>query len=115
MKGKIRYNKYYEELRSTLGEELLKPTRIYFDPVYDLIETFNIKGLCHITGGGFYENVPRMLPDGVEANINTWVIDTPPIFNMIQELGNIHIDEMYSTFNMGVGMVFVISKKTYQI
>ncbi|NLL29821.1 MAG: phosphoribosylformylglycinamidine cyclo-ligase [Clostridiales bacterium] len=110
-KEKLDINKYYEELRSTLGEELLKPTRIYFDPVYDLIETFNIKGLCHITGGGFYENVPRMLPDGVEANINTWVIDTPPIFNMIQELGNIHIDEMYSTFNMGVGMVFVISKE----
>ena len=54
-----------------------------------------------------------MLPDGVEANINTWVIDTPPIFNMIQELGNIHIDEMYSTFNMGVGMVFVISKEDF--
>ncbi|ASW42738.1 phosphoribosylformylglycinamidine cyclo-ligase [Clostridium isatidis] len=110
-KEKLDFNRYYASLDSSLGEELLKPTRIYYDPVYGLIENFNIKGLCHITGGGFYENIPRMLPDGLEANIKTWLIDTPPVFNLIQELGNIDIDEMYSTFNMGVGMMFVISKE----
>ena len=109
-KEKLDVNDYFEELGCTLGQELIKPTRIYVDPVYDLIEKFNIKGLSHITGGGFYENIPRMLPAELEANIDTTVIDTPPIFNLLQKWGNISIDEMYSTFNMGVGIVFAVSR-----
>ncbi|TJX14535.1 phosphoribosylformylglycinamidine cyclo-ligase [Tissierella creatinini] len=102
---------YVEELGTTIGEELLKPTRIYTNPVYDLVENFNIKGLSHITGGGFYENIPRMLPEDLAAHINTKVIDTPVIFNLLQKWGNIDLDEMYGTFNMGVGMVMVIGKE----
>ena len=109
-KKKLDVNDYIEELGSTIGEELLKATRIYVDPVYELIERFNIKGLSHITGGGFYENIPRMMPSGLTAHVNTSLIETPPIFSLLQKWGNINTEEMYSTFNMGVGMVFVVSK-----
>ncbi len=102
-------SEYIEELGTTIGEELLKPTRIYIEPVYKIIEKFNIKGLCHITGGGFYENIPRMIPKGLEVEINTKDIDTPEIFSLLQKWGNIDIDEMYSTFNMGIGMIMAIS------
>ena len=102
---------YVEELGTTIGEELLKPTRIYTNPVYDLVENFNVKGLCHITGGGFYENIPRMLSDDIAAYIDTKVIDTPIIFNLLQKWGNIQLDEMYGTFNMGVGMIIVVSRE----
>lgn len=107
----LKVTDYIEELGCSIGEELLKPTRIYTDPVYELVEKFNIKGLSHITGGGFYENIPRMLPDGLTAQIDCTKINTPPIFSLLKEWGDIHIDEMYSTFNMGVGIVFVISKE----
>jgi phosphoribosylformylglycinamidine cyclo-ligase len=110
-KQNLNVDSYIDELGSTIGEELLKPTRIYVDPVYDLIQRFNIKGLSHITGGGFYENIPRMLPKGLSANIDCSNIDTPKIFKLLQDWGNISIDEMYSTFNMGVGMILVIAKK----
>lgn len=109
-KQNINIDKYIEELGCTIGEELLKPTRIYVDPVYNLIERFSIRGISHITGGGFYENIPRMLPEGLTAHINTFNIETPRIFKLLQEWGNINIDEMYSTFNMGVGMVLVVDK-----
>lgn len=99
---------YIEELGTTIGDELLKPTRIYVDPVYKMIEKFHVKGLCHITGGGFYENIPRMLPKGLEVKINTKDIDSPKIFKLLQEWGNINIDEMYSTFNMGIGMIMAV-------
>lgn len=109
-KENLKASSYIEELGTTIGEELLKPTRIYTNPVYNLVEKFNIKGLSHITGGGFYENIPRMLPEGLTAYIDTTKINTPEIFNLLQKWGNIKIDEMYSTFNMGVGMVLVVSK-----
>src|SRR5699024_9934732 len=100
-KAKLDADKYIPELKSTLGEALLKPTRIYTNPLYDLIENFNLKGISHITGGGFYENIPRMLPEGLTAVINTKDIERPYIFDLIQEYGDIDTDEMYSTFNMG--------------
>lgn len=109
-KQKLDVNTYIEELGSTIGEEILKPTRIYSHPVHDLVENFDVKGLCHITGGGFYENIPRMLPEDLRAHINTKNINTPIIFNLLQKWGNIELDEMYGTFNMGVGMVVVVSK-----
>ncbi|MBW4827560.1 MAG: phosphoribosylformylglycinamidine cyclo-ligase [Clostridiaceae bacterium] len=109
-KAKLDVDKYIPELKSTLGEALLKPTRIYTNPLYDLIENFNLKGISHITGGGFYENIPRMLPEGLTAVINTKDIERPYIFDLIQEYGDIDTDEMYSTFNMGIGIVFVVGK-----
>ena len=110
-KANMKVDDYLDELGMTIGEELLKPTRIYTDPVYDLVKSFNIKGLCHITGGGFYENIPRMLPKGLEIHINTRDINTPTIFKLLQEWGNVNIDEMYSTFNMGIGMVMAVDKE----
>lgn len=108
--AKLDIDKYIPELKTTLGEELLKPTRIYTNPLYELIEKFNIKGISHITGGGFYENIPRMLPEGLTAVVNTSEIEIPYIFKLIQEYGKIDRDEMYSTFNMGIGIVFVVKK-----
>lgn len=109
-KMEFKADTYIEELGTTIGEELLKPTRIYIDPVSDLIEKFNINGICHITGGGFYENIPRMLPEGLRASINTYDISRPKIFDLLMEWGNIDLDEMYSTFNMGIGMVLAVNK-----
>lgn len=105
---KLEPKTFIEELGTSIGEELLKPTRIYTNPVYEMVEKFNIKGISHITGGGFYENIPRMLPEGLQANVNTATINTPEIFNLLQKWGNIQLDEMYGTFNMGIGMVIVI-------
>lgn len=108
-KNDLSVDTFIPELDSTLGEALLVPTKIYTKPMYDLVEKFNIKGICHITGGGFYENIPRMLPEGLTAVIDTTPIETPPIFDVIARCGNIDIDEMYHTFNMGIGMAFAVS------
>jgi len=101
---------YIPELGKKLGEELLIPTRIYVPVVLDLIDKFNIKGISHITGGGFYENIPRMLPKGLSAHIDTSTIKVPEIFNLLQKWANIEKKEMYGTFNMGVGMVLAVDK-----
>lgn len=120
-KQNMKVDDYVEELGMAIGEELLKPTRIYTEPVYELVKEFHIKGLCHITGGGFYENIPRMMPKGLSITINTKEISTPNIFNLLQQWGNVNIDEMYSTFNMGIGMIMAVDKeelvkvKTYLI
>lgn len=102
-------DQFYPELGKTLGEELLTPTKIYRDPVYEIIEKFQVKGMSHITGGGFFENIPRMLPEGLRAKIDIGTINTPSIFKLIQSWGNIDEEEMYGTFNMGVGMVLAAS------
>ena len=109
-KENMEVDKFIPELETTIGEELLKPTRIYTKAVMPLIDKFNIKGIVHITGGGFYENIPRIVPDGLTAAINTKEIDTPEIFNLLAKWGNINREEMYSTFNMGIGMVLIVSK-----
>lgn len=109
-KEKMEIDKFIPELDCTIGEELLKPTRIYTKAVLPLIENFNIKGIVHITGGGFYENLPRIVPQGLTANINTEEIKTQEIFNLLQKWGNINRKEMYSTFNMGVGMVLIVDQ-----
>ena len=98
-------------LGTTLGEELLQPTRIYVKTILDLIERFEIKGISNITGGGFIENIPRMIPDGLRARIDegTWPI--LPIFNLLQQLGNIKERDIYNTFNMGIGMVMAVDRK----
>lgn len=93
-----------------LGEELLRPTRIYVKPLLELLKKFNIKGLSHITGGGFYENIPRMLPSGVGAEINYGSWNIPAIFDVIEDKGSITKKDMFSTFNMGIGMAVVVSE-----
>lgn len=91
-----------------IGEELLTPTKIYVKPVLELLPKFAIKGLAHITGGGLYENVPRIIPDGLCASIDTALIPALPIFELLGSLG-IAREEMFGTFNMGVGLVLVVN------
>lgn len=102
---KMDVNTKVEELGGTLGEALLTPTRIYVKAVSDLLAPYQVKGMSHVTGGGFYENIPRMIPDGLCAKVDTSVIETLPIFRFIQEAGKITDEAMYSTFNMGIGLV----------
>ena len=102
---------YSDELGKTLGEALLAPTRIYVRPVLDLISKVTVKGISHITGGGFYENIPRALPDGLCAKIDASALTIPPIFDLIAKTGNISRRDMFNTFNMGTGMVLVVSKE----
>ena len=105
-------NKYYDELGETLGEALLKPTIIYVKPVLAAIEAAQVHGVSHITGGGFYENIPRCIPDGLCAKINKGAIKVPAIFDLLQKKGNIPERDMYNTYNMGVGMAVIVSKDT---
>lgn len=101
--------KQYEGLSRTLGEELLQPTRIYVKPILSALQHYDIKGIAHITGGGFGENVPRMLPAGLGADIDedSWPI--PAIFGLIAQHGQLSRKEMATTFNMGIGMVLTVS------
>jgi phosphoribosylformylglycinamidine cyclo-ligase len=101
------------ELYCTLGQELLKPTRIYVRPVLHLIKTLgmNIKGIAHITGGGLIENVPRMLPDGIKAAIYPCNFPVSRIFTYLSAQGDIPLRDMYNTFNMGIGLVMAIDSK----
>ncbi len=97
------------EFGRTLGEELLTPTRLYPRVCLPLIEKFNLHGMVHITGGGFYDNIPRILPPGCDALINAAAWPMPPVFRKIREWGNVAWTEMYRTFNMGIGMVLVVA------
>lgn len=97
-----------EELGCTLGEELLKPTRLYVKTILDLKDRFPIKGISHITGGGFIENIPRMVPDGLRVRIDLGSWPVLPIFNLLQKLGDIPRKDIYNTFNMGIGMVLAV-------
>ncbi|KXS41626.1 MAG: phosphoribosylformylglycinamidine cyclo-ligase [Candidatus Frackibacter sp. T328-2] len=99
-----------EELDGTLGNELLKPTKIYVKPILELMKDFQLKGVAHITGGGLIENVPRILPNKMEAMIDSQVWPTPVIFELIQNEGEIPLKEMYRTFNMGIGMTVVVDE-----
>ncbi len=108
-------NKYYEELGSTLGECLLTPTRIYVKQVLALMEKVNVKGVSHITGGGFYENIPRSLPEGIGARIEKSAVPVLPIFRLIQKLGGIDERDMFNTFNMGVGMSLVVAAEDVEM
>ncbi|MCL2842447.1 MAG: phosphoribosylformylglycinamidine cyclo-ligase [Oscillospiraceae bacterium] len=101
------------ELGCTLGEELLRPTKLYVKPILGLLDALGsaVRGLSNITGGGIYENVPRMVPDGLQAKIWPERIPLPPIFTLIQEQGNIPVRDMYNTFNMGIGMVIAVEEK----
>ena len=93
----------------SLGETLLTPTRIYVKPVLALLKEVAVKGISHITGGGFYENIPRSIPDGLGARIEKSKIRILPIFSLIAEKGGISERDMFNTYNMGVGMSIVVS------
>lgn len=97
------------ELGVTVGEELLRPTRIYVQPVLPLVQDELVKGMIHITGGGFIENIPRILPEGLGVCIHLGSWPVLPIFTWLQQLGSVETTEMYRTFNMGVGFVLVVS------
>ena len=105
-------SKYYDELGMTLGEALLIPTKIYVKPVLAAIEAAEVHGVSHITGGGFYENIPRCIPEGLGAKIDKAAIKVPPIFKLLQREGNIPERDMYNTYNMGVGMTLIVSPET---
>ena len=99
---------YVEELGQTLGEALLTPTKIYAKACDAVLPAFDVKGIVHITGGGFYENIPRILPEGTAVSIDVGTWKVPPIFPYIKKCGNIDRKEMFSTYNMGVGMMMVV-------
>lgn len=100
---------YYDELGATLGETLLTPTRIYVKALQEVKNAgITVKGCSHITGGGFYENIPRMLPDGVGAKVEKGSFTIPPIFALMQKTGSLEEKMMYNTYNMGLGMVLAV-------
>ncbi|MCM1272466.1 MAG: phosphoribosylformylglycinamidine cyclo-ligase [Clostridium sp.] len=102
-------NTYYDELGTTLGEALLEPTIIYVKALKQIKDAgIKIKGCSHITGGGFYENIPRMLPDGIRAVVDKSSYEVPAIFKLLQAKGNIEEKMMYNTYNMGIGMVLAV-------
>lgn len=96
------------ELGKTLGEELLTPTRIYVKPLLNLMDSVNVNAISHITGGGFYENIPRMLPEGVRAFVKKDSYEVPAIFRLLASKGNIDEQMMYNTYNMGIGMILAV-------
>ena len=101
---------YYGELGCELGEELLRPTKIYVRPVLAAVEAADVRGISHITGGGFYENIPRCIPDGLCAKIEKKSLHIPPIFPLLARMGGISERDMFNTFNMGTGMVLVTAR-----
>ena len=102
-------DRYCDELGRTLGEALLEPTRIYVKPVLALLEQADVSAISHITGGGFYENIPRALAPGFTARIEKARVQTPPLFDLIRKAGNIPERDMFNTFNMGVGMCVTVA------
>ena len=104
-------NTYYDELGAKIGDVLLTPTKIYVKAVLELMKNVEIKGLSHITGGGFIENIPRMMPEGTKAVIYEDWFEIPPIFKLMESKGNVKHSSMFNTFNMGIGMVAAVDEK----
>ncbi|MCH1624677.1 phosphoribosylformylglycinamidine cyclo-ligase [Ferdinandcohnia quinoae] len=111
--GKLDLGKTYGELGRTLGEEMLQPTKIYVKSLLKVMEKYEIKGMSHITGGGFIENIPRMLPDSVGAEIDYGSWPIPAIFDLLQTTGNLDRTEMFNIFNMGIGMVLTVAESNF--
>ena len=108
---KLKVKDHVDDLGCTLGEELIKPTRIYSATLLNLIKNFKVKGLVHITGGGIIDNIPRILPNGCKAVVEKKSWDVLPIFDFLQKNGNVSPQEMCRTFNCGIGMVVVVNDK----
>ena len=102
---------HYDELGATLGETLLTPTKIYVKPLLALMKQVKVHGISHITGGGYYENIPRMLPEGLTAVIEKRNVPVLPVFQLLQKVGGIPERDMFNTYNMGVGMTVIVSKE----
>lgn len=107
---KEKLDKHIDKLGQTLGEALLQPTKIYVKPILNLIDAVEIKGIANITGGGFYENIPRIIPSGLGAKIDKTSWSIPPIFELLRGIDDMCDQDMFSTFNMGIGMIAVVSK-----
>jgi phosphoribosylformylglycinamidine cyclo-ligase len=107
--SKDNLDQYIEKLGTTLGEELIKPTRIYVKQILELKKNITIKGISHVTGGGFIENIPRMIPEGLCASIEEGTWPVLPIFDLLQETGDVARMSMYNTYNMGIGMVVAVA------
>jgi len=105
---RLKVDDYIEELGCTLGEELLRPTRIYVQSVLEVLKDFQINGIIHNTGGGFIDNIPRILPQNCKAVINTSSWSLPAIFSFLENKGEVPNDEMYRTFNMGIGLMAIV-------
>jgi phosphoribosylformylglycinamidine cyclo-ligase len=110
-KNKLDIKEKVAGLKRPIGLELLEPTRIYVKSLLTIFKNFTIKGVVHITGGGFFDNIPRIIPNSCRAIINKKAWDVPPIFNVIQEMGAIEEQEMFRVFNMGIGMMIIVSEK----
>jgi phosphoribosylformylglycinamidine cyclo-ligase len=110
-KGRCRLGDKIEGLDESLGLALLKPTRIYVKSILNLIKYFNIRGIVHITGGGFVDNIPRIVPGPCRAVINKKNWPVPPIFDIIKRVGNVDDEEMFKVFNMGIGMIIIVAEK----
>jgi len=106
--ARLKLDEYIPSLGTTLGEELLRPTRIYVRPVLHLLQQVPVRGLVHITGGGFVDNIPRVLPSGLGVHIRRGTWPVPPIFDLIAARGQVAPEEMYRVFNMGIGMVAIV-------
>lgn len=105
---------YIDELGRTIGEEVLEPTKLYVKQILPLVEAGYMKGMAHITGGSFYDNIPRILPRGMAVTINSNAWPVLPIFKLLQRWGNVEPKEMYHTFNMGIGMVLVVKPEVVE-
>ena len=111
----MKVSDYVSEFNSTLGEELLRPTKIYVNDFEKIKNKLDIKGMVHVTGGGFYENIPRILSDGLSVEIEKDSWEIPNVFKYMQQKGNVETREMFTTFNMGIGMILVINESDYSV
>jgi phosphoribosylformylglycinamidine cyclo-ligase len=107
----LHVNDHVEELGLRLGEELLKPTRIYVQPILNVLKNYKINGMVHNTGGGFYDNIPRVLPNGCRAIIRRDSLTIPPIFSYLARKGEVSDAEMFRTFNMGIGFMTIVEER----
>jgi len=107
---KLKVDDYLEVLSCTVGDELLKPTRIYTEPLLNIIKHFKVHGLVHVTGGGFFDNIPRVLPNGCKVKIETGSWAIPPVFRYLCKTGNVEPEEMFKTFNCGIGMIAFVDE-----
>ncbi|HEY8541795.1 MAG TPA: phosphoribosylformylglycinamidine cyclo-ligase, partial [Pseudothermotoga sp.] len=105
----MKLDTYIDDLKKTLGEELLIPTKIYVKPILEILDE-NVHAMAHITGGGIVENLPRVIPEGLEARLDKKSWEVPVIFHLIQSAGKIEEKEMFRTFNMGIGFILVVEK-----
>jgi phosphoribosylformylglycinamidine cyclo-ligase len=112
--NKAELEKYDERLGATVAEVLLKPTKIYVKSILSLLEKVEVKGIAHITGGGFIENIPRILPEGVSAEIVKNSYEVPAVFKVMQEKAEITDEQIYNTFNMGIGMIVCVAPENVE-